>query len=170
MRHATGDPLNRPPLGRRQVVGNKYMPMFKQVTDLPLQTIVSPRKALGRSAARTAATQRRLFRGKLLPHLTDRVEYRLGDFGQHVEFTDLMPRARENRCNWPRIQGRTVGGDALQNQSAGVQSLAEGREELADVFVRGVVVQNPIDSTQYGPSYNSSAAMYPEKSASAQSR
>jgi len=44
-------------------------------------------------------------RGKLLPRLTDRVEHRFGDFSEHVEFTDLMPRARENRCNRPRIQG-----------------------------------------------------------------
>ena len=34
----------------------------------------------------------------------------------------------------------------------------------------GLLAARTIDSTQYGPSYNSSAAMYPEKSASAQSR
>lgn len=77
-----------------------------------------------------------------------------------------------------RIQVRAVGRGALTTRPCANRRLERAKEPL-DVGVLWGVVQHFVDETakgaavqdpQNGPSYNSSAAMYPEKSANAQSR
>jgi hypothetical protein len=117
---------------------------------------------------RTPAPQVLLPASQFLADLGHGVKYRLGDFGHHMELTDLMPHARENLGNRLGIQGRTVRGDAPQHESSRLQGDAESPEEFADVLLRRVVVQDAVgdplklwlstmDSTQYGPSQLSAA-------------
>src|SRR3972149_4029702 len=142
LRQAASDPLDSPAFGRSEVVGNKQMPMLEQITDLLPETLVPPGRPLGLLAARTASPQGLLLGGQFFADLGPRAKHRLGDFGEYVELAYLMPYARENRGNWLGIQRRTIGRDALQNESTRFQGGTESREELADVVVRRIVIQD----------------------------
>jgi len=82
--------------------------------------------------------------GHLLADLGHGVQHRVCQFLDDVEAADLVGHAVEDQGQRGRVQGRSIGGDPLEDQAAGVQLLLEVAQEAGDVLALGGMVQNAI--------------------------
>ena len=98
--------------------------------------------SLGRGRGRTATLAGWLAGGQVFAHLGHGPQDRLGQFFDDVEFADLVGHVAEHRPQRLGIQGRAIGGDAVQRQAAQPQGHPEAVEERRDVLVIGIVIEH----------------------------
>lgn len=140
---APGDALQRPPLGRAEMVGHEQVTVLEKVGDALLGAADAGRPAavgLGGPAPRQDGQLGR----QVLADLGHGVQHRVGQFLDDVEAAELVGHAVEDQGQRRRVQGRAIGGDAFQPQAAGIQVRLEVLEEAGDVRGLGGMVQDAI--------------------------
>jgi len=120
------------------------MAMFEEIGNFLLQSLTAAPQPLGRCRGGSATLADWLADGQLLAHLGHGPHDGLGQFLQDMEFADLVGHVAEDAPQRLRIQGRAIGGDALELQAAQPQGHPEAVEERPDVRVLGVVSEHLI--------------------------
>jgi hypothetical protein len=133
------------------MVLHEQVAVLEQITDLPLDPLLPPRRTPRLFRTGATLSQLGLLRRELLAHLGDGTEDRLGQLGQDVEFTDLMRHVTEDLDDRGRIERRAIRRDPAQGQPALVQCGAEAAEEVGDVILVGVVIEDAVGEPLEGP-------------------
>lgn len=84
-------------------------------------------------------------RGERLTHPRDRLEHRLDDLCDDMEFADLVRDMAKDLGNRPGIERRGIGGDAHNGEATGGEGDLKTPEKAPDVLVGGVVIEHLID-------------------------
>ena len=126
------------------MVPDEQVAVLEQLTDLPLDPLLSSGGLLRCLRTRTAARQLGGDAGQILAEFGGGGEDRLGHFFEDMEGAKLMKRRTEDHGDRLGIQRRSIGRDPLEDQASRLQGLVEAAEERLDVLVGRVVVQDPV--------------------------
>jgi len=144
VRPAAGDPPQGLAVGGGQVALDNEMAILEQVGDFPFDAVIAGGQV---AAALRGPAPAEWGQGvlELSPDLGDRLEDRFGQFGDDVEFTDLVGNRTEDLRNRRRIQRRTIRGNALKAQAAAGQPMIE---DLVDQPLKVAVIHDGQDAVR----------------------
>jgi hypothetical protein len=149
---------------------DEMVAMLEEIGDFLLQSLPLACGSFGFDGGRPATLHGRLPRGQFFADLGHGPQNRLGQFLDNVELADLMRHIAEHHLQRLGIKRRSIGRYAFQSPATLAEHCLKPTQEGRNVRMIRIVIQDlieerlkvrlsTIDSTQNGPSYNSSAAM-----------
>src|SRR5437870_8214023 len=124
--------------------------MLKQIRDFLLQAFALAHGAFGHLRGRPTTLQLRFLFGQFFPLFGDSTQNRFGQFFDNVEFTNLVWHIAKESFQWLWIKGRTIGGNALQDQCALLDGIFEPAQERFNVLMLWCVIEYLVDESFEG--------------------
>ena len=124
--------------------------MLKQVPDLFLNPFALPRGSSRGWCRRSSAAKLRFCGRQVLTNFRDGPQYRFRQFLDHVKLTKLVRNLAKHLQNRLGIQGRPVGCDSLECQTALFESRLECAKKAFYVDMSGIVIEHFIGQPAKG--------------------
>lgn len=147
MWQAAGDPVESASLRLRQIVLDEEIAMFKEIGDFLLHPLALTYGVFGRGGGRPAPLHLGFAFGQGFSHWGHRMQERLGEFLEDMEFANLVRHFAEDCLHGLGIQGRPIGGHALHGEPTLAQGLVESAPECLKVLLPRIVIEHLVEKS-----------------------